>query len=86
MLEKCKKALDKRNIVGALLTDLSKAFDCLNHSLLIAKLAAYGFEYSALAFIYSYLTNRKQRAKVNNSFSTWISWDSSGIHFGSFTF
>jgi hypothetical protein len=72
MLEKWRKALDKVNIAGAILTDLSKAFDCLNHNLLIAKLAAYGFDYSALAFINSYLTGRKQRTKVNNSFSTWM--------------
>ena len=71
MLEKCKKALGKINIAGALLTDLSKAFYCLNHNLLIAKLTVYGFEYPALAFIYSYLTGRKQRTKVNTSFSTW---------------
>ena len=71
MLEKWKKALDKRKIAGALLTDLSKAFDCLHHELLIAKLEAYGFSHLALTFVYSYLSNRKQRTKVNNSFSTW---------------
>ena len=52
MLEKCKKGgLDRGNIVCALLTDLTKSFDCLNHNLLIAKLAAYGFEHSALVCI-----------------------------------
>ena len=71
MLEKWKKALDKHNIAGALLTDLSKAFDCLNHELLIAKLDAYGFHYPALKFILSYLTDRTHRTKVNNSFSPW---------------
>ena len=71
MLEKWRKALDKRNLAGALLTDLSKAFDCLNHALLIAKLDAYGFNYSSLALIFNYLSDRKQRTKVNNSFSTW---------------
>ena len=71
MLEKWRKALDKRNIAGALLTDLSKAFDCLNHELLIAKLEAYGFDHSSLDYIYSYLSNRRQRTKVNNSFSSW---------------
>ena len=72
MLEKGKKALDERKIVGALLTDLSKAFDCLTHGLLIAKLAAYGFDHSALMLIHNYLTGRKQRTKVNNYFSTWM--------------
>ena len=71
MLEKWRRALDKRMIAGALLTDLSKAFDCLNHKLLIAKLEAYGFDYESLTFIYSYLSVRQQRTKVNNSFSGW---------------
>ena len=71
MLEKWRKALDKHKLAGALLTDLSKAFDCLNHELLIAKLAVYGFDYLSLAYIFSYLTDRKQRTKVNNYFSTW---------------
>ena len=71
MLEKWKKAIDKHNLAGAILTDLSKAFDCLNHELLIAKLEAYGFDMCSIAYIYSYLKGRKQRTKVNNSFSTW---------------
>ena len=45
---------------GALLTDLSKAFDCIDHELLIAKLHAYGFDSDVLKFIYSYLKGRKQ--------------------------
>ena len=51
--------------------DLSKAFDCLNHDLLIAKLEAYGFGKGALQLIHIYLDRRKQRVKVNGSFSTW---------------
>ena len=58
-------------MAGALLTDLSKAFDCINHELLIAKLEAYGFDHKSLTYIYSYLSDRKQRTKVNGTFSTW---------------
>ena len=61
MLEEWKKALDKQNIAGGILTDLSNAFDCLNHNLLIAKLEAYGFGNSALRFVYNYLKERKTK-------------------------
>ena len=62
-LETCKKSIDGGGVAGAVLTDLLKAFDCLNHELLIANLNAYGLSRSALLFIHSYLTNRKQREK-----------------------
>ena len=65
------KALDNKKHAGAILTDLSKAFDCINHELLIAKLDAYGFHKNALKFIHSYLTGRKHRTNVNNFLSTW---------------
>ena len=71
MLERFKKGLDNKNKFGALLTDLTKAFDCFNHELIIAKLDAYGFDHMALNFILSYLSARKHRTKVNNYFSTW---------------
>ena len=51
--------------------DLSKAFDTINHQLLLAKLHVYGFNKQALAIICSYLSNRKQRIKINNAFSSW---------------
>ena len=57
---------------GALLTDLSKTFDCLNHDLLIAKLNAYGFSLPALRLIHDFLSNRKQRKRISNSYSTWM--------------
>ena len=71
MIETWRKALDDKKVAGAILTDLSKAFDCLSHELMIAKLDAYGFEKSAIIFIYDYLKNRKQRIKINRSYSSW---------------
>ena len=59
--------------MGAVLTDLSKAFDCIDHNLLIAKLNAYGFEKQSINFIYSYLTKRKQRTKVDSAVSSFTS-------------
>ena len=70
-LHRWQKAIDNREIAGALLTDLSKAFDCINHELLIAKLEAYGFGKATLKYIYDYLSGRKQRTNVNNTFSEW---------------
>ena len=51
--------------------DLSKAFDTINHELLLAKLHAYGFDTNALLLIKSYLENRWHRTKINTSVSTW---------------
>ena len=72
MLEKWKRSIDNGKMFGALLTDLSKAFDCLDHELLIAKLNAYGFSLTALKLVHSYLSNRKQRTKINSSYSSWL--------------
>ena len=71
MIERWKQTLDKGGHAGAVLMDLSKAFDTLNHELLVAKLGAYGFDKSALSIIHDYLTNRWQRTKINTSFSSW---------------
>ena len=57
---------DWKNIFGAALTDLSKAFDCIQHDLLIAKMSAHGFSMDTLVFMYSYLKRRKQNVKINN--------------------
>ena len=54
-----------------MLKDLSKAFDCLPHDLIIAKLHAYGFDKASLRLMHSYLTDRYQRVKINNSYSLW---------------
>ena len=72
MIEKWKEHLDKKGgIARAIMMDLSKAFDTLNHELLIAKLEAYGFDKSALVILLSYLSDRWQRTNINTSFSTW---------------
>ena len=69
MIEKIKGGLDNNEYCGLLLTDLSKAFDCVNHDLLIAKMPAYNFDQNALVLIHSYLSERKQRTKIYSSFS-----------------
>ena len=71
MLEKWRSAVDNKKTFGVLLTDLSKAFDCLSHELLLAKLHAYGFSIPALRLVYSYLKNKKQRTKINSAYSCW---------------
>ena len=70
LLEKWKEALDKGNFVDAIFMDLSKAFNTLNHDLLIAKLEAFGLSLNSLRYIRSY-SQRLQRTGVNNSFSLW---------------
>ena len=60
MIEKWKRAVDNGGVFAALLTDLSKAFDCIPHDLIIAKLAAYGFDTNALRLIIIYLTGSKE--------------------------
>ena len=72
LLEKWKTAVEKGKVFGALLTDLSKAFDCLNRELLTAKLNAHGFTLPALKLVYDYFSDRNQKTRVNNSYSTWF--------------
>ena len=68
LIERWRKSLDNKGYGGAVLMDLSKAFDTLNHDLLIAKLHAYGFDIKTLKLLHSYLTKRWQRTKINSSF------------------
>ena len=69
MLENIHRYLDKGLKTGILLTDLSKAFGSISHGLLLAKLHAYGFSKISLKLIYNYLTGRRQRTKIGDSFS-----------------
>ena len=68
-LLKWKAAVDKSKVFGALLTNLSKALNCLNHKRLIVKINTYGFTLPALKLVHGYLSDRKQRTRVNNSYS-----------------
>ena len=72
LLYNWQKCLAKKGKVGAVLMDLSKAFDCLPHDLLIAKMEAYGFGIKSLRFLFSYLSNRKHRVRISSYVSEWL--------------
>ena len=67
-MEEWEKCLDNNYVVDGVLMDLSKAFDCVPHDLLIAKLEAYGINENLLAYLHSYLSNRKKQCvRINNA-------------------
>ena len=70
MIEKFKEAIDKGHDFGALLTELSKAFHCINHRLLIAKLYSHEISLCSINLLSLYLNHRTQRIKINDCF-TW---------------
>ena len=72
LIQKWQSCLDNSGKIGTILMDLSKAFDCLPHELLIAKLAAYGFDISSLKLMMNYLRGRFQRVKIGTAFSKWL--------------
>ena len=55
---------------GALLTDLSEAFDGILHELLTVKLYTYGVDIKSLRLLYSYSNGRRQRVKINDNYSS----------------
>ena len=71
LVEDWRQAMDRRDYVAAILMDLSKAFDCLPHDLLLGKLSAYGLSSSACELVRSYLCNRKHRVKLGPHRSEW---------------
>ena len=71
MVENIKEYLDEGKIVCMMMTDLSRAFDCISYKLLIAKLHAYGLSQTACELIFSYYENRKQQVKLGNISSEW---------------
>ena len=71
LLQKWQKELDSSEIVGTVLMDLTKAYDCLPHDLIIGKLEAYGLDTNSLRFIFDYLSCRKQGTKMGFASSNW---------------
>ena len=72
LLQQWQKCLDIKGVVGTILIVLSKAYNCIKHDLLIAKLYAYGFSLESLDLMLSYLSGRKQRVKFSSLFSKWV--------------
>ena len=71
LIQKWQAELDSGGYVCTILMDLSKAYDCLSHGLLIAKLEAYGLDVGSLNFLLDYLSLRQHRTKVGSSYSKW---------------
>ena len=71
LIEKWKQIIDNKGYGAAILIDLSKAFDTINHVLLIANLHAFGFTRESVLIILSYLSDRWQHVKIDSSFSFW---------------
>ncbi len=71
LIDSWKYALDNDNFVGTVFMDLSKAFDCIPHGLLITKISAYGLGNRACEFMASYLSEKYQRVKISNKRSSW---------------
>ena len=74
LLEDWKKALESNEFAATILIDLSKAFDCLPHDLLLEKLWAYGLSPNAvglLELLESYLSDRKQQVKIGSHTRSW---------------
>ena len=83
-MDEWKENLGNNFIVWAVLTDLSKAFDCIPHDLLITKLSAYGLNSDSLCCIYSYLKDRKQCVQINTEQSEFDTIISGVLHSSTF--
>ena len=82
LIEDWKGALDKNSVVGTIITDLSKTCDLIPHDLFLAKLSAYGISTHSLNLLKSYLTNSRQRVRVEDVTSD-TSYVNSGFPQGS---
>ena len=70
LTEQWKEELDRHEVIGAVAMDLSKAFDCLPHDLILEKLEFYGPSAKLISLLRSYLSSRYQRVKLGNTFSS----------------
>ena len=71
LLQSWQQVLDNGGFIGTILMDLSKAYDCIPHNLLIAELECYGVDKASLRLLLDYLPRRKQRSKIGSSFRSW---------------
>ena len=71
LVEDWKLAIDRKEFVGILATDMSKAFDSLSPPLLLNKLKAYGFSENALDLLRSYFHERKNRVRMGSTTTEW---------------
>ncbi|PFX19089.1 hypothetical protein AWC38_SpisGene16511 [Stylophora pistillata] len=71
LIEDWRAMLDKGELVAVVSMDLSKAFDVIQHNLLLAKLKAYGVGERSLALFKDYFSGRQQRVKIGDTFSSW---------------
>ena len=69
VIETIRMHIDQSGVCSMVLMDLSKAYDCLPHDLLLAKMEAYGFNIDSLKLMHSYLLGRRQRVKIGTCFS-----------------
>ena len=71
LIQSRQKEFYQSGFAGAILMDLSKAYDCLPHDLMVAKLEAYDLAKESLQLISYYLSYRKQEMKIGSAFSDW---------------
>ena len=70
--EDIRQSLDRGQMLGVIAIDLSKAFDCMPHGLILAKLSAYGFDLNSCELMKSYIMHRQQRVKIGETLSEWV--------------
>jgi hypothetical protein len=83
MIEDWRQALDLKDHLVAVFLDLSKAFDTVDHLLLLKKLSYYDFDVTVISLLTSYLKNRRIKTKVNDTLSKETLEDDRGVPQGS---